>query len=251
MIDNPTLLVDGDIIRYRCAFAAEKTYYLVTNDGMLEYYDTAKEAKENAGANYVWSRKEVQPVEFALQAAKTTLDSLIERFKPKDVKIFLSGPGNFRDLVAVTKPHKGNRLEAKPRHFNAVGEYLRTQWGAESVRGIEADDAIGIALSKNGDRAVAASIDKDLLQVPGWHYNWVDSELFGVSRKKGDYALYRQILTGDTTDNVPGLEGVGPAAAGRILEGSKDSGELRERTAAAYRDRGKSVEYLLEQAQLL
>jgi hypothetical protein len=250
IMKDPILLIDGDIIRYRCAFAAEKTYYLVTNDGMLEYYDTAKEAKENAGANYVWSRKEVQPVEFALQAAKTTMEALVERFKPSEVEVFLTGPGNFREVVARTKPYKGNRLEAKPKHFTAVGEYLTQSWGAKSVRGIEADDAIGIGLT-NGDSCIAVSTDKDLRQIAGWHYDWVGCNLFQVSKRGADFTLYSQILTGDSTDNVPGLEGVGPSKAERILDGSKDSKELARRAWATYRDFGKSFDYFLEQAELI
>jgi hypothetical protein len=259
---SPVLLVDGDIIRYRCAFAAEKTHYLVTyfdpSDGVqaLRAFESHKEAKDFVEENKdydwtIWSRKEVQPVEFALQAAKTTLEALIERFHPSDCKIYLTGPGNFRELVARTKPYKGNRLEAKPKHFNAVGEYLRTQWGAESVRGIEADDAIGIALTRAKEQSIAVSTDKDLCQVPGWHYNWVATDLFSVSPREADFALYTQILAGDATDNVPGLEGIGETKARGILEGAKSSRDLLDRTWAAYHDMGKSLEYFLEQAELV
>lgn len=215
-------------------------------------YENAKDAKKDAESiedGLVWSRKEVQPVEFALQCAKTTLEALQERFKPEVMQIYLTGPGNFRDSLAVTKPYKGNRLEAKPRYYNEVANYLVEQWGAGFVRGLEADDAIGISLSR--PRTIAVTIDKDLDQVPGWHYNWVDSKLYQVSRKDGDFALYTQILAGDSTDNVPGLEGIGPAKARNILDGSKSSAELAARTWAAYQDAGKSREYLEEQANLV
>lgn len=248
---SPVLLVDGDVIRYRCAFAAEKTYYLVLNDGMVEYYGTSKEAKEMAGANWVWSRKEVQPVEFALQAAKTTMDAIVARFSPKEVRVYLSGPGNFRELVAKTKPYKGNRLEAKPKHFNAVGEYLVGKWGAESVRGIEADDAIGIGLTSDPEQAISVSVDKDLDQIAGWHYNWVTSELYYVSRRDADFALYTQILAGDVTDNIPGVPGIGEKKARDILEGAKNSTELCERAWAAYKDNGLTRDYFIEQANLV
>ncbi|MDE2097339.1 MAG: hypothetical protein KGL39_08860 [Patescibacteria group bacterium] len=252
---SPILLVDGDIIRYRCAFAAEKTKYLVigSHEGfnIRAEVDTKKEADAVEGDVVVWSRKEVRPVEFALQCTKTTLEALVERFSPSDVKVYLSGPGNFRELVARTKPYKGTRAEAKPRHFNAVGEYLIKEWGAESVRGIEADDAIGIGLTSAPGQAISVSIDKDLDQVPGWHYNWVTSELYNVSRRDADFALYTQILAGDTTDNIPGVPGIGEKKAREILEGSKNSEELRERTWATYKDRGLSREYFLEQATLV
>ena len=167
-MNNAFLLIDADIIRYRCAFAAEKTYYLVTYydpvDGVqaLRSFDNHKEAKdfveENKDYGYtIWSRKEVQPVEFALQAAKTTLEHILSKFPQCGFQLYLSGPGNFRDMVAKTKPYKGNRVQAKPVHFVAMGEYLVNTWGAEYSQGIEADDAIGIALGQGGDRAVAVS----------------------------------------------------------------------------------------------
>jgi hypothetical protein len=220
---------------------------------MLEYYDDHKtvKAEHKDSANPIWSRKEVQPVEFALQCVKTTLEALVDRFKPPEVRLYLTGPGNFRETVAVTKPYKGNRLEAKPKHFNAVGEYLIKQWGAITVRGIEADDAIGIALSQLGDSAISVSTDKDLRQVPGWHYDWVKDEGKQVSKREGDFTLYTQILTGDTTDNVPGLPGCGEAGAREILDKSRSTKELQSRSWAAYRDSGKSLEYFLEQAELI
>jgi hypothetical protein len=186
-----------------------------------------------------------------LQCAKTTLEALVERFKPSEVRLYLTGPGNFRDTIARAKPYKGNRVEAKPKHFNAVGEYLERSWGAVTVRGIEADDAIGIALTQLGDSGISVSTDKDLRQVPGWHYDWVKGDLHQVSKREGDFALYTQILAGDATDNVPGLEGVGEVKARKILDESRSARELGNRAWAAYRDNGKSIEYFLEQAELV
>lgn len=253
---SPVLLVDGDIIRYRCAFAAEKTRYLVTHvDQWLAEFETAKEAKDFAEksnpAGVVWSRKEVQPVEFALQCAKTTLEALMERFKPWAIKPILTGPGNFRDTLAVTKPYKGNRLEAKPKHYNAVADYLIEHWNAYVVRGIEADDAIGINLTADPERSVSVSTDKDLDQIAGWHYDWVGSELYYVSRRDADFALYTQILAGDPTDNIPGIPGIGTAKARKILEGAKNRQELCERAWTTYKDNGFDKEYFLEQANLV
>lgn len=253
----PILLVDGDIIRYRCAFAAEKTHYLVTQGPPHEVwhdeYENGKDAKKDAEAieGFVWSRKEVQPVEFALQCAKTTLEALVERFKPAQVKVVLTGPGNFRDTLAVSKPYKGNRLEAKPKHYNAVAEYLVSQWGAAFVRGYEADDAIGVELSHNPKGAISVSTDKDLDQIAGWHFNWVDGNLYEVSRRDADFALYTQILAGDSTDNIGGVPGIGEAKARAILEGAKNRAELCERAWTTYKDHGLSREYFLEQANLV
>jgi len=261
------LLIDGDIIRYRCAFAAEKTHYLVTQifEGYQQYheFDTAKEAKEYIEtwepeqAN-TWIRKETRPVEFALQATKTTMEAILARFDNPLYRLCLSGTTNFRDSVATTKKYKGDR-PPKPKHYKAVGQYLEEQYGAKYTYGIEADDAIALDAASLGESVVIVSTDKDLRQIPGRHYDWTTGELGRVSRREAAFNFCRQILTGDPTDNIPGLEGVGPVKADQILDGAQNSVELMERVRSAYRDYGnargwsedKSVGYFIEQATLV
>src|SRR3569833_586914 len=177
-IKNKHLLIDGDIYKYRCAASAEKTKYLMQlhdSEGLtgeFKEFDTFKEASQHNGI--LWSRKEVQPVEFALQACKTAIDALLEKLSPASVSIFLSPGKTFRDEVASTAPYKGNRVNVpKPKYLKDVENYLVKQYGANYGNFVVAADEIGIALSNDPDNAVSVSIDKDLLQIPGWHYNWV------------------------------------------------------------------------------
>lgn len=259
-IKNKHLLIDGDIYKYRCAAAAEKTKYLVekVTDFKVEYksLDTHKEAKEFLGDEwgYIWSRKELEPVENALQICKSSLETLFDKLQPSKVSIFLSPDRCFRDDLARTKTYKGNRTAQKPTHLKAVGEYLVKSHGATVAAGIEADDAIGIGLTSDPG-TVCVSIDKDLDQVPGWHFNWVEDRAYWITPKEGDYSFYTQLLTGDTTDNVPGVAGIGPAKASGILDGAKSRIELCERVWAVYRAGAKDSEsakvYFLEQARLL
>lgn len=251
------LLIDGDIIRHRCAFAAEKTKYLVQGPASrFMDCDSKAEANEFAGEDgIIWSRKDVQPVEKAYEIVDCTMGSILSSCKPSGYRLFLSGDSNFRYQIAKTKVYKGNRSQPKPVHFLALGEYLVRSYSAEYTDGVEADDALGIGLSAEPERRVIVSNDKDLDQVPGWHYNWVTGESYWVSPREGDFALYTQILRGDTTDNVPGLPGIGPAGALEILEGSKSSKELCQRTWIEYRDyfgdTERARDYFMEQARLL
>jgi 5'-3' exonuclease len=264
-IKNKHLLIDGDIIRYRCGFAAEKTKYLVSGEAYYETwwekFDTKKEAVDlieqipKDQNPLLWSRKEIQPVENALQIVKTTMENLFEKLQPSGYTVWLTGKENFRDKIAKTKPYKGNRTQAKPVHYEAIGEYLVKEYGAKFSNGREADDEIGISLTNLGDVGVCVSNDKDLDQISGWHYDWVSGDAYRVSRKQGDYQLYTQILTGDSTDNVPGLEGVGPAKASAILDGAASSAELCKRVWTEYRNRfddpQRAKNYFWEQASLV
>lgn len=262
-IQNKHVLIDADIVKYRCAASAEKTKYLVQIDSRFldveSHAAAVKLIKETHQLGdpepLIWSRKEVQPLEFALQACKTTLDALLAKLNPSKVSLFLSPDRTFRHTLAVSRPYKGNRTQPKPKYLKDCEEYLIREYGATVAVNREADDEIGIALSKDPGGSVSVSIDKDLLQVPGWHYNWVNDTVRRVSNRDGDFAFYTQMLTGDVTDNVPGITGMGPAGAAKLLNGAGSSAELCSRVWMCYRgefnDTDKARSFFLEQAQLL
>jgi hypothetical protein len=213
------LLVDGDGLIYRCGFAVEKTKYLVDcRDGTYSYFDTYKEAKafEPDGEVDIWSRKDLEPVENALSLVKGAIAALPEC---EGMEIWLSpSVGNFRDSLATYAKYKGSRdFVKRPTYHKEITAYL-VERGAEFTVGQEADDALGIRAGAVPEPCIV-SFDKDLDQIPGMHYNWVTKEQYAVSPREGQMNFYRQALAGDTTDNVPGCEGVGPATAARLLEG--------------------------------
>jgi DNA polymerase-1 len=91
---------------------------------------------------------------------------------------------------------------------------------------IEADDILGILGSygkelPDGSTPVIVTRDKDLRQVPGWHFN-PEKEDFPVwiDPLTADRFFYQQWMTGDTTDNVPGMFKWGPAKAAKLLDGT-------------------------------
>jgi 5'-3' exonuclease len=166
-----------------------------------------------------------------------------------DYKGFLTGKGNFRDVVAVTAPYKGQRISEKPVHLQALRGHLVTSWGFEVVQGIEADDAVGIAAyAVPEEESIMVHIDKDLNQFRGWHYNYRKKEKYFVTEFEGLTAFYTQILTGDRIDNIIGLKGIGPVKAKRILEECTNENELYQAVLKAYEGDQQRV---LENGQLL
>jgi DNA polymerase-1 len=85
---------------------------------------------------------------------------------------------------------------------------------------LEADDVLGILATSThvdyGERIIVTS-DKDLLQIPGKHYNPRNGKSATVTESAGDYFFLTQVLTGDPTDGFPGIKGVGPKKAEKIL----------------------------------
>ena len=133
-----------------------------------------------------------------------------------DYKAYTTGKGNFRYDVAKTIPYKGNRKDSKkPKHLEALMHHLE-RLGAVKVEGIEADDAV--AMDSNKGSYWIVHVDKDLNQLPGWHYNPVKQERYYVSEQEAAKSFWMQMLTGDRVDNIPGLAGIGPKKAEKILE---------------------------------
>ena len=149
-----------------------------------------------------------------------------------DYKAYITGSNNFRDSIAVTAPYKGNRVGLKkPLHYEAIRKHLQ-RLGAELVEGQEADDAVAIEATKTGGWIV--SIDKDLDQVAGWHYNFVKHEEYYVTEEEGLRNLFTQVLTGDRIDNIIGLKGIGPVKAQKLLQDCKTEREYYEACLKAY-----------------
>lgn len=129
----------------------------------------------------------------------------------------LTGSNNFR--YEIYPEYKANRRDkVKPAYLEDSRAYLVTEWGAVVTDGYEADDLLGIEQSQEpfGTTCIC-SIDKDLKQVPGYHFNWRKNERELVSPLDALRSLYRQLLTGDTTDNVRGVGGIGPVKSARAI----------------------------------
>lgn len=117
---------------------------------------------------------------------------------------------NFRNRLATTWPYKGHRKAGeRPRYYEAIRDYMVEQWQAQMLRGIEADDALTVTanvLKGQGIECIIVTEDKDLLQYPGLHYNPNKSkEVFEISETQGAFNLWSQVITGDLTDNIPGV----------------------------------------------
>lgn len=212
-------LVDGDIIVYRCGFAAEHNRYLWDEyrfESYAEWLDFAKEEElDVADMEEVEVVREIEDVSHALANVKSVMNTIADEMQTDDIEVFLSQGECFRNNIATIMEYKGNRRDApKPVHYDAIREYLTKYYGAITVNSIEADDAL--AMRQTND-SVIVSIDKDLLQVAGKHYNWVKDERTLVLPEVGRRKFWAQVLTGDATDNIPGIYGVGPKTAVRMI----------------------------------
>jgi hypothetical protein len=242
--------IDGDVIVYRAGFAAEHTFWKFVNADAEREFETRKEMIAHAeslglkpGEYVVETRREVEPVQNALYNVRSIIRTAAESLQAdpdEDVVVYLSGPTNFRMGVATIKPYKGNRDTAhKPVHAAEIKAMMRREYNCKVSDGEEADDLIAIdhyaTWLHDPHGSVIATIDKDLDMLPGLHYNFVRGESYYVSPEQGLWNFYKQLLTGDTTDNIPGIDGIGPVKAAKLLpEPGASEAELYAAVRGAY-----------------
>ena len=265
-------LLDADSIIFRCGFAVEhkKHKFFIKGEehlGPFQIYeykkDIPKEFKEDEGLVYK-EEVEIEPLQNALHLVKQELEGIISATSATGYSVYIKGKGNFREAISVTRVYKGNRdVTHRPKYEQGIRQYLKEHWGAEEVDGMEADDKCAMEQSRlframNYDRimqghTIIASIDKDLDQVPGWHYNFMRKEKYWVDEVQADRNFYMQLLTGDPSDNIQGIPKVGPVAAAEILDGANNPKQMYQRCRKAYEDyyKDKADEVLLEMANLV
>lgn len=226
-------LIDGDSFLYRAGFAVEKTKYLVEEKaveslgGSGEYLtgyrevNSAKEAKE-AKPVQIWTRKELGTLADAVAVLDGMIRKAIDAVGYKDYYLYLTpSTGNFRDAIGTIRKYKGNRdTSSRPFYYPDLREHLLAAHQAIVARGEEADDQISWVARKfykEQREFVIIGIDKDLLQIPGRHYNWVDDEHKELSEDEARLFYWAQVLAGDSGDNVPGCYGLGLKKAEHFL----------------------------------
>ncbi len=201
----------------------------------------------------------------ALYGVLNMLRKLLSEQQPHHTAVVFDARGpTFRDqLFAQYKAHRPSmpeqlaaQIEPLHRCVRALGLPLLC------VPGVEADDVIG-TLARRGVEAgmdvIIVTGDKDMAQLVNDHVTLLDTmknvrldngavmAKFGVPPERIiDYLA----LMGDTSDNIPGIPGVGPKTAARWLQ---DYGSLDAIVARADSVKGKAGERLrthLDQLEL-
>lgn len=221
-------LIDGDVVVYRVGFASENQ----------------SEAQNCINAELV--------IEDILKATAAT-----------SYRVFLSDSleNNFR--YKIDNNYKANRKDApKPKYYDSLRLFLKQNYKAEITEGQEADDALGIEQVrcsfpkyKEANQSfnplvvdtVICSIDKDLLQIPGCHYNLSTGVHSTVTPIEGLRHFYRQLLIGDRVDNITGVKGIGQVKASRLIGSDADESRCFETVRCLYAD----DERLLRNGRLL
>jgi len=169
----------------------------------------------------------------AIYGFTTMLMKLLRDLSPDYIVVTfdLKGPttrhGEFDNYKATRKPMPDDLIPQIPSIKDVVRAFSIC---ILEKQGIEADDIIGaltVQASRRGWRTAIISGDKDLMQLIDDRVTMVDTmkektydaeavkEKFGVGPEKVVEILG---LMGDTSDNIPGVPGIGPKTAQRLIE---------------------------------
>lgn len=212
------LLWDGDILVYRTAWASQD---------------------ESEG--------------IAISRLEKTLAEGLDKFNTELYQVILSPTDKSNFRYQVDPLYKSHRIQPKPIHYEAMREHLLEVHNASVAHGEEADDLLGILQmehhqltgSSEGNHmkleSIIVSIDKDLNQIPGNHYNYVKGDIYYVSPVEGTRWFYKQMLQGDATDGIKGVKGIGPVSANKWLDGVTDERELYNIVSELYQSEFKEL----------
>ena len=192
-----TILVDADIVCYRCAASAE-----------------------------------AEPQEIAILRTDVLMRNILQHGEA--YLAFLSGPKETNFRYTINPDYKANRKDkVDPRHREACKAFLIQEYNAVVTTYGEGDDALGVHQTED---TIIASIDKDLLMIPGHHWNFVKEEYKEVSELDGLKAFYRQMLVGDPSDGIRGVDGIGKVRAAKLIDHLETELEMVETVLVQYED---------------
>jgi DNA polymerase I len=131
--------------------------------------------------------------------------------------VFVKGSNNFR--YKIFPAYKKNR-PAKHPIIDVLNKYLVDNFGAIESHNAESDDyAFSYSqLPEYKNRTIICSVDKDLLQIPGIHYDYQKNKFHHISEEDARYNLAIQMIMGDAADGILCLRGYGPKKAQALIE---------------------------------
>ncbi len=154
---------------------------------------------------------------------------------PRFVVAVFDGPDNKKSRLAIYPEYKATRKPTPPELVLQIQEAKKfcALWGIPDlcVPGVEADDTIASvvrwAQSASIQTIFVCTADKDLAQLITPHVKLInpakDDAIIDEEAVQADLGLMPSqlrdyyALVGDTSDNVPGIEGIGPKTARDLL----------------------------------
>jgi DNA polymerase-1 len=194
-MENKIAIIDLDSLAF---YAGHPNKYLDedgepkrTEDGARFLYVDKTEAELKASVDYL-------------------MNSLLSKGKFDGYIAYIKGKNTILERKEINVEYKDNRNKEAPKWWPIVKDYFISNWNAVSVDNMEVDDAVNITRLKVPESFICA-IDKDLLNLHGTHYNWSKDLWVETNKDVADYEFWKDMIVGQSGDNIKGVPGVGKA----------------------------------------
>lgn len=257
-------LIDVDVLRYELGFSSE-----FVEDGVAipREWEFVQELVDGKIASIIEESGSEEAILYLTKDRATA--SVMSRGRSEE---FLP---NFREEIAVSAPYKGTRKSSKPIHYKNITAYVLGKYNCVVADGLEADDLMAIEQTSRVESgrtrdSIICSRDKDLRQVPGYHYSWecgkqgslgpLLASPGGKLKMRKDKVVgtglsffHYQLLVGDSVDNIPGARGWGLKKAYNLLQECTSPEDQFRKVRDIYNELygGDADNYLREQGALL
>jgi hypothetical protein len=233
-------IIDGDVIihisclpRWRMKAKIERgiNYIDLNPDGSRVQYEFTDE-EDLAYLDFCWDT-------FLVSLERLKDDLMLDC---EEYVMAVKGDNNFRDeLYPMYKKTPSRMKAAGTNPFIAATRQRAIDEGyAIAAHGMEADDLVRIwagEVNAAGHQAIVCSIDKDLHCIAGPYFYMRKHEGPKIKIIESVHALkqiYLQILQGDSVDNIPGLPGIGPKTAEKLLLNCTNEHDMQEIVVSHY-----------------
>lgn len=222
-----TLIIDGDVLAFRCAAANEsrsiRAKHRITGQTTEHAHRTA--FKEHIKGTFEIDEFDIEDVQtcedisHAFHAVDTCITAWMKSCEADGYEVYLSGDNNFRDSLPLPTKYKSTRSgNIKPVQLKDCRDYLVGKHKAGIIHGMEVDDKLAYRCYeglKQKVKTIAVTIDGDQNGVAGWMYNWTKQRepklvnglgYIELTKEKKDFDGYgrkfyfAQWVLGDFTD---------------------------------------------------
>jgi hypothetical protein len=200
MVTKLVGLIDADFIKYLVAYDIEKMFkHGLKEDAVIPYNTIA-----------ALTDKRISKIR----------DDTISN--TKEYIFLFSGKtkDNYRSLIASVKKYKGQRtyVEKYPgegEYQCMVERYIEENYNYHKEADLEADD---LCVMAHSPLTYIYSNDKDLSMSPGIHFDVKAKKFTRTTVDGGFRTLMAQTLSGDSVDNIAGMDGIGKIGGPKLVE---------------------------------
>src|SRR5210317_106589 len=235
MIKEPLLIIDGDVLAYHAC----RPRYLKKSSihrGIVHIELDEKGKKKE----FEYTKEEDEEyLEESWNNFKNDVQHLCDHLWAEDYVMAVGGRYNFRKTMYPNYKMNRHREGVKQNEFVPIIRKRAAEEGMAVFADYrEADDYIRIwaeECRENGIDFIICSIDKDLKCIPSKFFDTrkdkkgnFTHKVEVISEKKALRNYYGQMLMGDGMDNIPGIPGLGPKTAEKLLKFVQTEEEMQE-----------------------